>query len=331
MTHSADKLFATLDVAILDISSQFINADISNIKTQHDLNTFKACATGKQSKLVQAFKRLKQLDKKQRIEYGQKLNQIRAKIEQKILEITRALNQNQTTQHQQLNRSTQSLPLGSLHPLQSLIHDIKAVLDTMGFTEITGPDIVAAEANFDILGFDTHHPARASSDTFYFSSNQILRTHTTACTISSMSNLKPPFGVYSIGQAYRNDDEDATHTSCFHQFDVEIVSAYGEQYSVANLKSLVIDLLNRILGKADYRFVSAYFPFTTPSIEVYLDDTEILGCGLLNQEVMRNIGLTNHSCMALGMGIERILSFKQKISDIRELYRFDARNTPRYT
>jgi phenylalanyl-tRNA synthetase alpha chain len=77
------------------------------------------------------------------------------------------------------------------------------------------------------------------------------------------------------------------------------------------------------------RWVEAYFPFTSPSweLEVYYagDWLEVLGCGVVKQDIYINAGVPNQLGWAFGIGIDRIAMLLFKIPDIRLFWSKDKR------
>ncbi|KAK6345514.1 Phenylalanyl-trna synthetase [Orbilia javanica] len=81
--------------------------------------------------------------------------------------------------------------------------------------------------------------------------------------------------------------------------------------------------------KVKVRWVSAYFPFTSPSyeLEVLWNDEwlEILGCGVIRQDLLDYAGRKGSIGWAFGVGIERIAMLMYGIPDIRLFWSADER------
>jgi len=311
------------------IKDQISNLLNQSISTKNELYGLKAQILGKTGIINAALKEAAQLPLEAKKTAFQEINNLKTEAETALVKIEQRLHnaQIETMCNQldsKLNQPTFYQP-GSLHPLQSLIADISHFFDQLGFVRVEGTHIARAYHNFDALNTDKHHPSRNSSDTFYLNPEHVLRTHTTASLEANMSHLKPPFKAYCIGPVYRNEDEDSTHTCMFHQIDLVVMSEEGEQFSVSHLKGLVDLLVTGLLQKSNWHWIPSFFPFTQPSFEVYIDQLELLGCGLLHPRILQEQGFEKHTCLALGMGLERILSVQNNFSDIRELYSFDAR------
>tara|TARA_B100000902_G_scaffold397754_1_gene462466 strand:+ start:1727 stop:2452 length:726 start_codon:yes stop_codon:yes gene_type:complete len=216
--------------------------------------------------------------------------------------------------------------LGALHPINNMKGVLMNLLNSFGFEFIDGPEIETEEYNFDMLNIKKSHPARQMHDTFYIQNKDyVLRTHTSPVQIRSMLENKPPFAFISGGKVYRKDD-DATHLPMFHQVEGIYVD---EEVTFAQLKDLIYKIIHSLFGEdVELRFRPSYFPFTEPSAEVDILSKEgkwleILGCGIVNPKVLENCNINSnkYSCLAFGLGIERIAMLKHGVTDIREFYK----------
>ncbi len=225
-----------------------------------------------------------------------------------------------------INLTSISKELGSLHPINQTKDYLLKLLADLGFKEVHGPEIETEEFNFDMLNIKKSHPARQMHDTFYVENKKnVLRTHTSPVQVRSMLISKPPIAFTSAGKVYRKDD-DATHLPMFHQVEGIYVD---ENVTFANLKHLIHQILHELFGNnVEIRFRPSYFPFTEPSAEVdILSESgkwlEILGCGVVNPIVLENCNIDSnkYSGLAFGLGVERIAMLKYGVNDIREFYK----------
>ena len=217
--------------------------------------------------------------------------------------------------------------IGAIHPISSTLISITSILESYGFSSISGPEIETEEFNFDMLNIPDSHPARQMHDTFYINQkSSVLRTHTSPVQIRAMLDNEPPIAFISSGKVYRKDD-DATHLPMFHQIEGIYVDKH---VSFAQLKKLIYEITYSIFGKnIQLRFRPSFFPFTEPSAEVdilFLESNEwleILGCGIVNPRVLDNCKIDSniYSGFAFGLGVERIAMLKYGIKDIREFYK----------
>jgi phenylalanyl-tRNA synthetase alpha chain len=185
---------------------------------------------------------------------------------------------------------------------------------------------VNVSENFDKLLIPSDHPARAASDTYYFDENNVLRTHTSAHQNELLNNGYKSFLV--TGDVYRKDEIDSCHYPVFHQMEGVHVFENGEDAQKEFLK--VLDgLVNHLFPGCEYRINEDYFPFTNPSLEVEVKFNgkwlEILGGGMVRQEILNNCGIQDREAWAFGLGLERLAMILFKIPDIRYFWTNDER------
>ena len=193
---------------------------------------------------------------------------------------------------------------------------------------VEGPEVEDDYHNFGALNIPDNHPARAMHDTFYFPDGRLLRTHTSSVQIRIMQDNNPPFRFIAPGRVYRCDS-DMTHTPMFHQVEGLIVD---ESVTFADLKGMLIDFLEIFFEKElQIRFRPSYFPFTEPSAEVdIMGDRgwlEVLGCGMVHPNVLRNVGVDpeKYTGLAFGMGVERLAMLYYGVDDLRMFFDNDLR------
>ncbi|WWO98707.1 MAG: phenylalanine--tRNA ligase subunit alpha [Candidatus Dasytiphilus stammeri] len=218
---------------------------------------------------------------------------------------------------------------GGMHPITCIIYRIEKIFYELGFELVTGPEIEDTYHNFDALNISLYHPARTEHDTFWLNDTYLLRTQMSGVQIRIMKNQKPPIKIIASGKVYRKDN-DQNHTPMFHQIEGLIVD---EDISFSHLKKLLYDFLIIFFDKKlKIRFRPSYFPFTEPSAEIDIMNKnrkwiEVLGCGMVHPNVLKNVGISNevYSGLAFGMGIERLAMLYYNISDLRLFYENDLR------
>ena len=234
---------------------------------------------------------------------------------------------------------------GRIHPISQVIDELTAIFADMGFSVAEGPDIETDELNFTALNFPLGHPAREMHDTFFLppdanGQRKVLRTHTSPVQIRTMRNQTPPIRVIIPGRTYRHDS-DQTHTPMFHQVEGLVID---RQANLGNLKWVLTEFCKAFfeVDDAKMRFRPSFFPFTEPSMEVDIqcsrrgdeirfgegdDWLEILGCGMVHPNVLKNCGLdpAEFQGFAWGMGIDRIAMLKYGMADLRPFFEADAR------
>jgi phenylalanyl-tRNA synthetase alpha chain len=218
---------------------------------------------------------------------------------------------------------------GQLHPVTRTLRRMVEILGHAGFDVHTGPEVENEFYNFTALNIPDDHPARAMHDTFYLSSGLLLRTHTSPVQIRALQAHGAPIRLIAPGRVYRRDS-DLTHTPMFTQVEGLVVD---RDVSFANLKSLLYDFVSKFFERdVQLRFRPSYFPFTEPSAEVdVLAESgrwlEILGCGMVHPNVLRNAGIDagEFGGYAFGMGVERLTMLRYGVEDLRSFFENDLR------
>jgi phenylalanyl-tRNA synthetase alpha chain len=234
---------------------------------------------------------------------------------------------------------------GRLHPISQVIDEITAIFGDMGFSIAEGPDVETDDLNFTKLNFPEGHPAREMHDTFFFAPDKdgkrkLLRTHTSPVQVRTMLANKPPIRVICPGRTYRCDS-DQTHTPMFHQVEGLVIDKGS---NLGHLKWILQEFCKSFFEVPDVnmRFRPSFFPFTEPSVEVDIqcsrkggeirfgegeDWLEILGCGMVHPNVLRNVGIDPdvYQGFAWGMGIDRIAMLKYGMPDLRPFFEADVR------
>jgi phenylalanyl-tRNA synthetase alpha chain len=235
--------------------------------------------------------------------------------------------------------------VGRVHPISQVVDELTAIFADMGFAVAEGPDIETDDYNFTKLNFAEGHPARDMHDTFYFNpkpdgSRLLLRTHTSPVQIRTMLAQKPPIRVIIPGRTYRSDS-DQTHTPMFHQVEGLVIDKGSH---LGHLKWILQEFCKAFfeVDQVKMRFRPSFFPFTEPSLEVDIqcrrekgeirfgegdDWMEILGCGMVHPNVLRNCGLDpdEYQGFAWGLGIDRVAMLKYGMPDLRAFFEADVR------
>ena len=233
---------------------------------------------------------------------------------------------------------------GRIHPISQVVDELTAIFADMGFAIAEGPDIETDDLNFTRLNFPEGHPAREMHDTFYLNpkpdgSRMLLRTHTSPVQVRTMLSQKPPIRVIIPGRTYRSDS-DQTHTPMFHQVEGLVIDKGAH---LGHLKWILQEFCKAFfeVDHVKMRFRPSFFPFTEPSLEVDIqcrrdkgevrfgegeDWMEILGCGMVHPNVLRNCGLDpdEYQGFAWGLGIDRIAMLKYGMPDLRPFFEADC-------
>jgi len=228
---------------------------------------------------------------------------------------------------------------GALHPVMETMDRIVEYFSAMNFAVKTGKMVEDDFNNFEALNLPKYHPARDMQDTFYFKDEMLLRTHTSPVQIRTMMATKPPIRMIAPGAVFRRD-YDLTHTPMFHQIEGLLVDEEGK-VSFANLKYILEDFLKFMFGEVDVRFRPSFFPFTEPSAEVDISCVfckgdgcrvcsqtgwlEVLGCGIVDENVFKAVDYKNVSGYAFELGVERFAMLIHQIGDMRSLFEGDIK------
>ncbi|MBN8480014.1 MAG: phenylalanine--tRNA ligase subunit alpha [Xanthomonadales bacterium] len=222
---------------------------------------------------------------------------------------------------------------GSLHPVTRAMERICDIFARLGYERADGPEIEDDWHNFEALNFPPDHPARTMHDTFWFGDGRLLRTHTSPVQIRAMSRQAPPIRIIAPGKVYRSDS-DQTHSPMFHQVEGLLVD---ETSSFADLKGTLSAFIRAFFERDfEMRLRPSFFPFTEPSAEVDIGWTgddgstrwlEVLGCGMVHPNVLRNCGIDPERCsgFAFGLGVERFAMLRYGVRDLRAFFENDLR------
>ena len=289
------------------------------------------------------FFKLKEVPNDQKKILGQQINELKILANRIYDESKSSFSSNSKVEKfEDLSKPVQLLKLGSRHPISIVKNKIIDIFLKIGFDISEGPEIEDDWHNFTALNLPEYHPARDMQDTFYISKNPdwLLRTHTSSVQIRHMENNKPPIRTISPGRVYRNEDISARSHCFFHQIEGLYID---KNVSFVDLKQTLLHFTKELFGKNKIRLRPSYFPFTEPSAELDIywgleSETdhritkgtgwlEILGCGMVDPNVLKNCGIDpeEYSGYAFGLGLERIAMLLYQIDDIRTLYENDVR------
>ncbi len=307
--------------------SKFKEAD-----SQDSLNSLKIEYLGKKGILPSLMSQLSNAPAEKKPELGKSINEFKSLIEESISSSLEKIEQSALDEQLSKEAIDVTLPLspevGSYHPVSIIAQEISNYFKNKGYVLREGPEIESEYFNFSALNIPDNHPARDMHDTFYFDDGNLLRTHTSPVQIRSMELESPPLKILCPGKVFRCDS-DQTHTPMFHQVEGLVVD---KDINFAHLKNEILEFIESFFkDNPKVRFRPSYFPFTEPSVEVDIQGKngwlEIMGCGMVHPNVLKNVGLNPevYSGFAFGMGIERMTMLRYQISDIRMLFENDLR------
>lgn len=310
------------------------------------LEQFRITYLGSKNVIKALFGEIKNVENERKKEFGQVLNDLKLKAETLYEGFKGQLDANKDDQ-QALNFdvSAPSKPtnVGSRHPISILLNRIINIFERIGFVVAEEREIETDWYNFTAMNTPDDHPARDMQDTFYLkdSTEYLLRTHTSSVQARIMTTQKPPIRIIAPGRVYRNETISARSHCQFHQVEGLYID---KGVSFADLKQTLLYFAREMYGKdTQIRLRPSFFPFTEPSAEMDVywglkneDDyritkgtgwLEILGCGMVDPNVLSNCGIDPeiYTGFAFGMGIERQAMLQYKITDIRQFFENDVR------
>jgi len=321
--------------------------ELAKVQDAKELNDLRVKYLGKKGELTAVLRGMGGLSAEERPVIGSLVNVVRDKIEKLISEREEEFKNEELKRKLETEKIDITLPStkvkrGSKHPLNRIIEEVEDLFVSMGYDVVDGPELETDEYCFERLNLPKGHPARDMQDSFYVTTEHLLRTQTSAVQARVMmaNEEKSPIRVICPGKVYRRDD-DATHSHQFAQVEGLVID---KNISLADLKGTLEIFMKKMLGEnTKLRFRPSYFPFTEPSYEV--DVTcfkcggkgcnlckqtgwiELLGSGIVHPNVLKMNGYDPevYSGFAFGTGLDRLAMFKYGITDIRLLYQNDVR------
>ncbi len=334
----------------LELIRKQAEEQIKIIKDEQALNDLRVRILGKKGELTEILRGMKDLPPEERPTVGSLVNKVRDDIESSIERAEEKLKQKELEMKLEKEKIDITLPSskiirGSKHPINRTIEQIQDLFVSMGYDVVDGPELETDEFCFERLNLPKGHPARDMQDSFYITSEYLLRTQTSSVQARTMlaNTEKTPIRMICTGKTYRRED-DATHSHQFNQVEGLVIDKKERNVSLADLKGTLEVFVKELIGKdSKLRFRPSYFPFTEPSYEV--DVTcfkcggkgcnlckqtgwiEILGAGIVHPNVLKMNGYNpeEYGGFAFGTGIDRLAMFKYGITDMRYLYANDVR------
>ncbi len=325
--------------------------ELAVTETKEQLEAFRIRFIGRKSVVTALMGNIKEVAPEQRKEVGQTLNTLKNKAWDKFKALEASLESSNASSAEHGDLTLPPIPnqLGTIHPITQTKNKITQVFRNIGFNVAEGSEIEDDWHNFTALNFPLNHPAREMQDTFFIEKNPdvLLRTHTSNVQIRLMKDQKPPIRSIMPGRVYRNEAISARAHCLFHQVEGLYVN---ENVSFRDLKNTLYYFAREMFGKdTKVRFRPSFFPFTEPSAEMDIywgleteadyritkgtGWLEILGCGMVDPNVLENCGVDSrkYTGFAFGMGIERIAMLRYKVEDIRLFFENDARFLRQFT
>jgi len=312
-----------------------------------EVNDIRSEIFGKKGFINLEFKKIGSLSPEDKKEVASKINNFKQELikisNEKLTQVSDA----QTDELVKNQKEDVTLPekefkIGKIHPVSQVIDEISSIFSEIGFSVEEGPDVESEYYNFTALNTPENHPAKDMHDTFYIEKNMktLLRTHTSPVQVRTMLKGKPPFKIIAPGRTYRSDS-DQTHTPMFHQLEGLHID---KNITMGHLKGCLNYFIKEFfeVDKIKMRFRPSHFPFTEPSAEVDIGYKiennkivigegdkwlEILGCGMVHPNVLKNskVDPNKFQGFAFGIGIDRLAMLKYGINDLRSFFECDYR------
>jgi len=320
---------------------------INSATNLKELDSFKSEIFGKTGLINLEFKKLGNLSANEKKNLAPNINNAKLELmnmlNKKIIEVNnRQIEETLATQKIDITLPENEFKIGKVHPVSQVIDEISCIFSEIGFSVEEGPDVENEYNNFTALNTPENHPAKDMHDTFYLDKNMkiLLRTHTSPVQVRTMLKGRPPFKIIAPGRTYRNDS-DQTHTPMFHQLEGLHID---KNINMGHLKGCLNYFIKEFfeVDKIKMRFRPSHFPFTEPSAEVDIGYRienkkivigegdrwlEILGCGMVHPNVLKNckIDPKKFQGFAFGIGIDRLAMLKYGINDLRSFFDCDYR------
>ena len=312
-----------------------------------EINQIKSDLFGKSGLISTQFKKIGTIAESERKKFASDLNIIKDELQDLINSKTNELKTAEINEKLEKEKIDITLPersfvRGKIHPVSQTIDEISSIFSEIGFSVEEGPDVENEYNNFTALNTPENHPARDMHDTFYLDEKKqkLLRTHTSPVQIRTMLKDKPPFKIIAPGRTYRSDS-DQTHSPMFHQVEGLHID---KNINMGHLKGCLNYFIKEFfeVDKIKMRFRPSHFPFTEPSAEVDIGYEmkdgkiiigegnqwlEILGCGMVHPNVLKNVKVdpSKFQGYAFGIGIDRLAMLKYGINDLRAFFDCDYR------
>lgn len=324
-----------------------VKSRLANIKSKIDLMNEKATVLGKKGPIAAIMANMRSLSIEEKKEVGQISNVTKQELEQAFADKLNELTEEEINARLSAEKVDVTMPgmkfnLGVIHPLNQTIMELEDLFIGMGYEVADGPEIETDGYCFEKLNLPKGHPARDMQDTFYIDVERLLRSQTSPVQVRTMEERNGnPIKIVCPGKVYRRDQDDATHSHQFMQFEGLVL---GENISMADLKGALSEIAKKMFGEdRKIRLRPSFFPFTEPSVEVDVSCMrcnnqgcptckgtgwiEVLGAGMVNDNVLRMSGYDPEKIQgfAFGVGVERLTMLKYGIDDIRNFYINDVR------
>ena len=338
----------------VNLIKESFEKDLLSIADLKKLNDVRVEYLGKQGKVTELSKMMKDIPNEQKKAFGMLVNEVRnyvtSSLDEKKKELEeKALNEKLASEKIDITLPATKIPVGSPNILEKIIEEVEELLISMGYDVVDGPEIEEDHYNFELLNIPKGHPARDAQDTFYIEDDRLLlrsQTSPVQARVMLANKGEKPIRMICPGKTYRRDDDDATHSHQFMQIEGLLVD---KNVSLSDLKGTFDVIAKKLFGEdCKTRFRPSYYPFTEPSVETDISCFNchgkgcsickntgwitVSGAGMVNPKVLEDCGYDPKvwTGFAFGFGAERLAMLKYGINDIRTFYNTDLREVKNF-
>ena len=335
-----------MDNKILELKEKFVS-ELEKIDNLADIENIRVSYLGKKGSVTDLLKGMKELSNDERKVFGQKVNELKGLVNEKITEKTQELKEKEIQKEiERMPEFDLSMPpvmdRGSYHPITLVQRECERIFKSMGFTVEDYSEIVTDYECFESLNIPKHHPARDMQDTYYLTNGQLLKSQTSAAQNAiykkyrdALVNDGVPIKAIFPGRCFRNEATDACHENTFFQMEGVMVD---KNISISNLIYFMKTMLSEVFQKdIKVRLRPGFFPFVEPGFELDISCLicggagcpsckhsgwlELCPCGMIHPEVLKAGGIDpdEYTGFAFGLGLTRLVMMKYGIKDIRDL------------
>ena len=347
-----------MDNKILNLKEKFVS-ELDKIDNLADIESIRVSYLGKKGSVTDLLKGMKELSNDERKAFGQKVNELKGLVNEKITEKTNELKEKEIQKEIELMPEFDlSMPpvmdRGSYHPITLVQRECERIFKSMGFTVEDYSEIVTDYECFESLNIPKHHPARDMQDTYYLTNGQLLKSQTSAAQnaiykkyIDALVNDGVPIKAIFPGRCFRNEATDACHENTFFQMEGVMVD---KNISISNLIYFMKTMLSEVFQKdIKVRLRPGFFPFVEPGFELDISCLicggegcpsckhsgwlELCPCGMIHPEVLKAGGIDpdEYTGFAFGLGLTRLVMMKYGIKDIRDLNSGNLKTLSQFT
>lgn len=324
-----------------ELKTRFLE-EIEKVRDSETFRDFEIQYLGRNGELARLFKEMKEIPNELRPEIGRIANEVKIFLHEEFEKKKESFGKEKKSEaFFDYTLPGKKTPIGHLHPITQIIHELSVFFSSMGFMVLDGPEVETDYYNFQAVNIPKDHPARDMQDTFYTTEDHVLRTQTSSVQIRAMREYGAPIRMIAPGRCFRNEATDVRHEHTFHQIEGMMID---EKIALSNLKGVVESFVQHLFGKdIRVRYRPKFYPFVEPGLNVEVSCLlckgkgcrvckhsgwlEIGGSGMVHPNVLKagRIDTRRYQGFAFGFGLERFVMLRYGIEDIRLFQSGDMR------